>query len=240
MSNNWNESFSDYILLIGLNADIDTGTEEVVPASRGTLPTNEFVASIVSSDNTNDKAAGTGALTATIRGIQKTTYKAIEETVTLNGTTPVVTTTLFIRINDVEVQTAGSTGTNAGTLTTSLNSQGQDVVPIGHGRSHQATYAVPASTEAVIESIEVSAVVAAGNITAIIFEYRSISTLASPGPWKTYDFGSLKHAVEASRALIPINGAIIVPPKHEFRVKLTTATDNAVTYAAVRFGLRPR
>jgi hypothetical protein len=233
-------TYSQYIVLTGLNADIDTGTEEIVPVARGTLPTNEFAASIVSSDNTNDKTAGTGALTATIRGIEKTTYFAKEETVTLNGTGAVTTTQKFIRINGVEVATAGSAGVNAGTLTTSLNSQSMDVVPIGHNLSHSAVYAVPAATEAVIEQISVSAVVATNNVTGIRFEYRSIATITAPGPWKVYNFGSLKSAVENGRTVIDVDGAIIVPPKHEFRVQLTVAVDNAVTSATVWFGLRPR
>lgn len=231
---------SSYCIVNGINADVDTGTEEVVPVARGTLPTDEFVASIASSDNTNDKAAGTGALTATIRGLAKTSYLPIEETVTLNGTGAVTTTKKFIRINGVEVQTAGSTGSNTGVLTTSLNSQVQDTLPIARGRSHQAVYAVPANAEAIIDAIDVQSVVAAGSITAILFEYRSIAVLATPGPWKTYDFGSIKHAVEISRASISVNGAIIVPPKSEFRVRTTTAVDNAVVTAQVRFGLRPK
>lgn len=230
-------------LLNGYNGDIDIGTEELVPVARGTLVASVgYVASIVSSSAADDGAPpGTGAQTATIKGIALTSYLPIEETVTLNGTGAVVTTAAnFIRINEVIVAAVGSGGTNAGTLTTSLNSQSQDVVPIGRGRSQSAVYAVPVSQEAVIDRIDVSVHVASAIVTNILVEYRTYAVLAAPGPWLSYDLGVLKSNVENNRLSIPVAGYLIVPPKHEFRVRFTSATDNLIGQAQVYFGLRPK
>lgn len=230
-------------LLNGYNADIDVGTEELVPVARGTLVASVgYVASIVSSDAADDgDPAGTGAQTATIKGIALTSYLPIEETVTLNGTGAVTTTLAnFIRINEVVVGAVGSGGTNAGTLTTSLNSQSQDVVPIGRGRSASAVYAVPASQEAVIDRIDSSLSVASGVVTNILFEYRSYATLAAPGPWISFDLGILKSSAENNRLSVPVAGYLVVPPKHEFRVRFTSATANLIGSAQVYFGLRPK
>lgn len=76
-----------------------------------------------SSDNTNDKAAGTGALTVKLLGISATTaagtFSIFEETITLNGTTHVTTARYYKRLIAVKTATWGSGGKAAGTITVS-------------------------------------------------------------------------------------------------------------------------
>ena len=69
----------------------------------------------VSSSDTNDTSAGTGARTVLISGLDGD-YNEISETITLNGQTPVTTTNSFIRVNRAIVLTAGSGGANAGII----------------------------------------------------------------------------------------------------------------------------
>lgn len=69
----------------------------------------------VSSSSANDAAAGTGARTVIVSGLDQD-YNEASETVTLNGQTEVLTTTTFIRVFRAFVVTAGSGGTAAGTI----------------------------------------------------------------------------------------------------------------------------
>lgn len=67
------------------------------------------------SDSASDAAAGTGARTVTVEGLGGL-YQTVSEVVTLSGTTPVATAGGFLRVNRVRVETAGSLGQPAGTL----------------------------------------------------------------------------------------------------------------------------
>ena len=69
----------------------------------------------VSSSNTNDTSAGTGARTVLISGLDGN-YDEISETITMNGQTPVTTTNSFLRVNRALVLTAGSGEANAGII----------------------------------------------------------------------------------------------------------------------------
>lgn len=69
----------------------------------------------VASASANDTAAGTGARTIKVYGLDKD-YNPLIETITLNGQTPVVGTLNFIRVFAAYVATAGSGGVNAGDI----------------------------------------------------------------------------------------------------------------------------
>jgi hypothetical protein len=69
----------------------------------------------VSSSNTNDTSAGTGARTVEVFGLD-TDYNEISEVVTLNGQTPVNTAKSYLRINRGIVRSAGSGEQNAGII----------------------------------------------------------------------------------------------------------------------------
>lgn len=115
------------------------------PGTEYVWPTGAMQMEVVSTDNTSDKAGGTGALTVhidylTIDGTEK------EETVTMNGTTIVntVATDIF-RINAFRVYTTGSTGVAAGTISlrnlnhTTIYSQ----IAAGYHRARNSVYTVP-------------------------------------------------------------------------------------------------
>lgn len=104
----------------------------------------------VSSDNAADTAAGTGARTVRVFGLNAA-GKPIHEDVTLNGVTPVATTSTFLRCHRARVLTAGSNETNVGTLTIQTNAaEVMAIVPVGDGQTEQATFTVPAGSWAVV------------------------------------------------------------------------------------------
>lgn len=103
------------VFKFGFNPDIN-GTEETVWDHGGIYPYPAAAIQMsVSSSSVNDTAAGTGARTVFVAGLDAN-YNEISETVTLNGQTPVLTSALFLRVNRAFVVSAGSGGTAAGDI----------------------------------------------------------------------------------------------------------------------------
>jgi len=129
----------------GKNNDVGTSFEIVAQAG-GTYywhPTAEQM-NVVSTD-ADDTAAGNGARTLRIQGLD-TDYALISDTVTLNGTTAVVTNLSFLRVLVVEVLTIGTSGTNEGTITVKDSTDTYTLATIGvaEGRSSAVVFTVPA------------------------------------------------------------------------------------------------
>ena len=91
-------------------------TEETIWAEGGiyVYPTSATQMT-VSSSSANDTAAGTGARTINIEGLDAD-YNEISEDIILNGQTPVTTVNSYLRINRGIVLTAGTGGENAGII----------------------------------------------------------------------------------------------------------------------------
>lgn len=210
-------------ILTGRTADADT-TLEVGPIARGTFPTIAYVASTVSTDNTNDIAAGTGALTATIRGLNATFFEK-EETVTMTGTSAVLTTLTFVRINEVRVNTCGTALGNTGTITTSLNSQAHATVPIAYSRSNGLFYSVPTDHHLRIDSLAITgAEYATTEVIRVRLEVKRIA-LAAGRPWET--LAELDIPFGGSRGA-NLRGPIYIPGAYDVRVFVATATNNRI------------
>jgi hypothetical protein len=117
----------------------------------------------VSSSNTNDTSAGTGARTVLISGLDGD-YNEISETITLNGQTAVTTTNSFLRVNRAIVLTAGSGEANAGiiyvgtgTVTTGVPANVYTTINgDGTNQSLQAFWTVPANYNAYIYQTNIS------------------------------------------------------------------------------------
>jgi hypothetical protein len=112
----------------GKNPDVDiTGLPETVWNDDGLYPFQAGTFSLeVLSSSTEDGAGGsTGALTLTVQGLAGTDWLLAEETVTLNGTGIVTfARTDWRRVFRAFVVTAGSAGSNVGTITIRLASAG--------------------------------------------------------------------------------------------------------------------
>jgi len=107
--------YHKYVYKFGQNAVVGNSVETIW--SQGGLYSYPPSATTmtVSSSNTNDTSAGTGARTVLISGLDGD-YDEISETITLNGQTAVTTTNSFLRVNRAIVLTAGSGGVNAGII----------------------------------------------------------------------------------------------------------------------------
>jgi hypothetical protein len=129
--------------IFGYNPDVDTSEESVWPDG-GVVPhpTTASVLDIVSTSG-NDDAAGTGARTVFIEGLDGD-YNIVSETVILDGTNNVSTVEEYLYINKFYVATAGSGGANAGEITAKLSSTLYDLIATGYNNRTTGHYCVPA------------------------------------------------------------------------------------------------
>jgi len=155
-------NYSDVTALhkFGRNTSIDSATPEDIWGGGGTytFPTAAETIAIVSTDvNDDGDPADTGARTFMIEGLDAN-YLEITEAVTLNGTTPVNTTLLFLRVHRSYVLTAGTTGTNEGVISAVNTSAGDNLfsIPLGKGQSTLGFYTVPAFTRLLITQMHTS------------------------------------------------------------------------------------
>jgi hypothetical protein len=144
------------VTVFGYNSDVDTSVETVWPQG-GLLgfPATALQLS-VSSDNAADTAAGTGARTVYLEGLDAN-YNTITETVTLNGQTAVTTTRSYLHINNCYVLTAGSGNSAAGTIyfgtgtvTAGVPATVYDVIQFDYNSRITGSYTVPAGYTAYV------------------------------------------------------------------------------------------
>lgn len=135
------------IVGLGNNPNVDTTTTPEDVVSFGGLYTFMDTVSALElvSSNTADSSAGTGARSVTVFGLDGN-YVEVNQTITLNGTTPVAIPTSLLRVNRLVITTAGSNKTNVGDVTCRRTSDAlvQRVMNAGFGVSRDAMYTVPA------------------------------------------------------------------------------------------------
>jgi hypothetical protein len=129
--------------IIELNCTMPAGAT-MIAADAGR--TNEFdgtgtpiIVYAISTDNTQDKSAGTGALTVTVFGTDENDAY-IEETFTLNGTTKVAGVVKWKRLIACKIASTGGDGIATGTLTIENTGATEDylTITIGQACSTQA------------------------------------------------------------------------------------------------------
>lgn len=144
------------VVALGNNQDIDTSTspEDIVPAG-GLYPWPTTAVTLrISSSSPEDASAGTGARTVLISGLNNL-YNEQSEVITLNGTTNVLSTNQYLRVNGVTLMSAGSGKINAGDVSF-LNDTNSDVLarmPVGRGVGKNSNYTVPAGYTLCINSV---------------------------------------------------------------------------------------
>ena len=138
------------VVVFGYNPDVDTSRVTVWPYT-GIIPFPAAALQLkVSSSDANDTAAGTGARTVYVAGLDAN-YNEIEEIVTLNGQTAVLTTQSFLRVNNAYVATAGS-GLSAagdiyfgdGVVTAGVPATVYDTIKFDYNQRITGSYTVPA------------------------------------------------------------------------------------------------
>lgn len=135
-----------HINKFGRNPDIDTATTPETVWSNGGMwvgPTAARIHDIVS-DNAGDAAAGTGARTIRLTGLDGN-FDRITEDLTLNGLVNVPTALSYRRIYRMKILTAGANRDNDGAISATAQVDGTvtNHMSAGQGQSHLAVYTVP-------------------------------------------------------------------------------------------------
>jgi hypothetical protein len=171
-------SWHERLFQFGTNTNVGTAFSTLWPGG-GTLYAYPSAATVlkISSASASDAAAGTGARTVLVNGLDAD-YNEISETVTLNGQTAVNTVNSYLRFHYMEVLTAGSGGTAAGILyagvgvvTSGVPATIYGYVSVGYNVSEQALWTVPAGYTAYITSCAWTS----GNTTANVIITGSLN-----------------------------------------------------------------
>jgi hypothetical protein len=139
--------------IYGYGAAITTST---IPAWENatayTFPAAATTMNLVSTVNTGGDKTGTTIL---VQGLDAD-YVAISESLTLNGTTAVVTTKSYLRINNISVTsvTGGVSPTGVITLKDLTNTTTYAQIAAGFGRSQMSIYTVPAGNTFYLSRID--------------------------------------------------------------------------------------
>jgi len=152
-------SYTDTILKFGKNESVGAGAYEDIWFTGGTeaLLTSGETMDIVSSSG-DDDSAGTGIQTLTIHGLDDN-YSIIKETITMDGVTPVTTTTEFLRVYRAFGETAGTEGANVGTITITASTAASvhGTLEIGRNQTQKTQFTIPASFFGLLLNLHVSA-----------------------------------------------------------------------------------
>ena len=214
------------ILVFGYNPDIDSSEETVWP-NGGLIPhpSAESVLKISSTDAT-DTAAGTGARTVFISGVDGN-YNTVSETVELNGQTAVNTTNSYLYVNQLYVVTTGSGGVNAGdinagtgTVTSGVPAVLYDLIAAGFNQRTTGHYCVPAGYTGYMVQGLISAGQASGStgVTAYLKQHGPDGILRV-GAVSTLNNGAIQY---------PFDPPYIIPEKNCVGASAIGASNNNI------------
>jgi hypothetical protein len=210
----------------GINATVGTSNETVwIGSNTYTFPAAASVLK-VSSSSASDAAAGTGARTVQIQGLNAA-YEAVVETVILNGQTEVNTTNSYLRVNKMTVLTAGSGGTSVGNIYagTGTVTDGVPAVVVNQtgilsNESESAFYTVPAGFTAYITRWTMSS----GNGTANTHTRFTLRVRPQGGVFGTKALYNLPGSgIYECEAAFPLP----IPEKADLDVLAATSVDSA-------------
>lgn len=187
----------------GNNDDIDTDSDpEDVWGGSGLYtgqPAHSASAETVDiqSTDTDDTAAGSGARTVEIQGLDEN-WEEQTEVLTLNGTTAVTSTGLWHRVFRAKVLTAGSQGENDGTITINHTTTTGNVfisIPPTINQSLLAAYTVPVDKTAILQGMTITLVRANGSNGSGVATLRARE---EDGVYNTKGYYNISNALPAN------------------------------------------
>ena len=180
------------------------------------------------SADSEDSAAGDGARTVTILGLDNN-FNEIEETVTVGGA---ATTLEFLRVYRAFVATAGSTRTNEGNVLISTGSGGTGTIladigtvgtgtTFGLGQTQLALYTIPAGKTGYLTTWNVG-LAPMNNKATVILKSREIN---GDGPFRTKDIVDLVGGYHTQNYSIPLR----FPEKTDIEVLASGDTSSIIS-----------
>lgn len=226
-------------LAAAINASEDVGLDGIVTAeaagavvtitavAKGTAANSYTLAADTDSATASGatmaggRADGTGARQVKIKGVDAN-YAEIEETVSLNGTTNVLTSNSFLRINSMEVIEAGSGGVNAGAITATATTAGTVTAKIntGENSAQQAVYTVPASRAGYVLAMSLAQLKEATGAVMARLMVRRFGEV-----WKTENYMQ-SNADGQSEQVRHFRTPVYLPAKADVRIRAGVSADN--------------
>jgi hypothetical protein len=215
----------DVDLISGISGTV--GTSYTTVWSQNTVYAYLSTASVmeISSSNANDTAAGTGAQTVSIYGLDAS-YNMINETVSMNGQTAVNTVNSYLRVFHLAVVTAGSGGAAAGTIYAGTGAVTSGVPAVIYGvytsanGATAAVWSVPAGYTAYITSY------ASGYGSATANANGTIALLVRPFG-SVFDTASQLKVSNGSQGWIGFQYPLEVAEKSDIEIRATSSTAGA-------------
>ena len=209
----------------GMNNGVPaSGSEEIWPVGTArVLPTSAGALSVVSSSTDDDASPATGAWQIIVEGLDSS-YNEITETIALDGTTPVASSSsAWWRVNRAYIGDCGTGRTNAGNITITLDSQTQAYIEAGEGQTHQTHFTVPGTHYVVVESYGLTVGRMAGS-TDIQIQSQILLDATSNKGWRTVDdqwlYGPIHYKGDGL--------AFLLPPKTDVRQVITSTATTQV------------
>ena len=215
------------VTALGNNPDVDrASTPEDVWTGGGiySYPSAEVMLEVVSA-SANDTAAGTGARTVSVSGLDKQ-YSEIAQTVTLNGTTPVALPVPMLRINAMVVMSTGSACVNAGDLTLRDAGAGtmRSHIAAGYSISRNAIYTVPAG-----HTLQITSMVFCINRPTSASDATFATAIRTPG-------GVIRMPLELSISISPYRHdgepGITIAEKNDFSLRCVYSSNDNLNVTA--------
>jgi len=197
--------------LFGFNETIGTSFETIANDGGGIepVPSSAVQMDLVST------AADTMAVY--IKGLDAD-YNVLEEIITLTGTTPVTTTSSFLRINSAQIMS----GTNAGNISFSNGGTEYAYIGAGIGITQSLSYTVPSNSKLYINSVSFTSGTVNPNKYLIGRAHLTTATGASLNFWQsTWAVGVLQFNVP-----VPF----VVPEKCDFQLQAkSSSSENEIS-----------
>lgn len=228
-----------WIVIRGHNPSMaGSNTVEIIGTQGGTYPwatTEETLH--VSSNNSNDTFAGTGARTVLVDGLDSS-FNIVQEIVQMNGTGNATTTNTFFRVNALTVLTAGTGERNAGQIRATNTTSGQILATIltNEGLKHDAVYTVPAGYALYINTLELNSIkISGGGNPLVKFDGEIINRGQSNPVWYQLFEKRMDTAVTDTIEIFNPNWSRM-PEKHDLQMVAASDLANTESYARV-YGL---
>lgn len=222
----------------GYNDDVDVGTETVwSPGGTFARMTAAATLSVVSTSTDDDgDPAGTGAQTLIIWGIDENWEEQIE-VITMNGTTPVITTGTWLGVNRMSVYACGTGLINAGTITATATGGGSTVqaqIPVGEGSTQQAIFFSYVDHQVIMDWMMLNAVKTGGGGNPLLTFKLWVTSFVSNSRYEVFRY-ALDTQREGHLEMSP-SQPFIVGEKSIIELQVTSDTANAA--ASARFSLQ--
>lgn len=171
----------------GYNADVDVGTETVWAYGGTFVPmTGASTLSIVS-NHTGDSFLGSGAKSVILQGVDAN-YQAVNEVLSLSGTSPVTTANLYRGVNRMSVYLAGASQNNMGDITATAvtGSTVQAYMPVGQGVTQQLIFFTQADHQVLADWLVLNAEKISGGTTPKVTFKGWVYSAVSNGKYEVF------------------------------------------------------